>query len=301
MLYLFSVSRSRRALATFAATLALVLPLSAEAQDRAHISRCRDDGGVDQGGPDCRDTPLPPVEEDTCNSSLINQVLSQCGNSSNPDPRQWYSITNHCNTKAHDVFRACESQGFEARYISLSCKGSQVGHNVTTCKVSGQWLVFNIASVEDVGGPYRSPRLPQKEICRMMARPEGCDCQAKVLPEPPKEGPETDPNFCANEAREKLKKKASQAECLKCCQEFKEIEVDQAELREFSCRNFKRECVDNLQTGLPSEMLYWGLIAAWRCDQWPKAALVKFNQCERACQKAFPEKPAAPKPIRRKR
>ena len=87
--------------------------------------------------------------------------------------------------------------------------------------------------------------------------------------------------------KEKKKGKGTRGDCLKCCDEFKDVEVDQKELREFSCNNFKLECADNLQTGQPSEMLYWGLIAMWRCDQWPKQAEKKFKECQKACGRSF--------------
>jgi|LakMenEpi03Aug12_release.lakeMendotaPanAssembly.Ray.scaffolds.fasta_scaffold52730_3 hypothetical protein len=262
--------------------------------------------------------PLPIPKFDDCGEHLLNEIFNQCGNSANPDPSKWYSITNHCDTKAHDIFNICETQGFDARYLSLSCKGQPLRHSVTECKIEGKWYTFNVASVEDVGGPFDGPKVSDEEACRLMGKapewpsdkalsepvcgckrkapgkPAECPCQAKVFKKPPEEGPISDPQYCAEEVKEKKKGKGTRGDCLQCCDEFKDVEVDQKELREFSCNNFKLECADNLQTGQPSEMLYWGLIAMWRCDQWPKQAEKKFKECQKACGRSFP------RPMRRR-
>ena len=117
-----------------------------------------------------------------------------------------------------------------------------------------------------------------------------CDCSATVTPEPPASAAQT-PQVCAT--TELTQGGGFEiSDCLSCCDTRYTF---LSNIEKGVCNDFVRHCgadlgdnlklgFDNPLGGLSSEMLYLGLITAWRCDQWPKQAIAWRDSCKASCR-----------------
>lgn len=264
--------------------------------------------------------PEPPPDFSECGYSFIDDILSKCGPYA--DPKDWYQPENECTIKAAEAFDLCKDAGYEARYILIECNPGP-SHAVVGCKIEGKWVIIDTAVKMRDAGVENLETLLQSEVmkqeppleslmngdtpidqlacylndrdprtgCGCQKDPEGktnCQCKARAESSVPAGFP-ANTGFCSRE-QEMNPTGFSVSECKKCCKDRHKLLQD---IEKPTCDAFMDGCaqslLDDLQsppgnpTGIIADNLYLGLMALWRCDQWPKQTQAFLEKCEQAC------------------
>ena len=264
--------------------------------------------------------PETPPDFSECAQSFFQDISSKCGPYA--DPKDWYQPENECTIKAAEAFDLCKDAGYEARYIAIHCDPA-AGHAVVGCKIEGKWVILDTASADPLRQALDTEAFLQNEFvkrdppilplmngdtptdqfacflagrdprtdCGCKKDPEdktNCQCKARVESSVPAGFP-ANTGFCSR-VQEMDPTGFSVSECKKCCKDRHKLFQD---MEKPMCDAFINECgqafLEEPETylprppGDPTVNLYLGLMALWRCDQWPKQTQAFLEKCQQAC------------------
>ena len=264
--------------------------------------------------------PETPRDFSECAESFFQDISSKCGPYA--DPKDWYQPENECTIKAAEAFDLCKDAGYEARYIAIHCDPA-AGHAVVGCKIEGKWVILDTASADPLRHALNTEAFLQNEFvkrdppilplmngdtptdqfacflagrdprtdCGCKKDPEdktNCQCKARVESSVPAGFP-ANTGFCSR-VQEMDPTGFSVSECKKCCKDRHRLFQD---MEKPMCDAFINECgqafLEEPETylprppGDPTVNLYLGLMALWRCDQWPKQTQAFLEKCQQAC------------------
>lgn len=255
-----------------------------------------------------------------CAEFFFEGIGRKCGPYA--DPRDWYQPENECTIKAAEAFDLCKDAGYEARYIVSDCNPPP-GHAVVGCKIEGKWVILDTASDDPLRNALDTEAFLQNEFvkrdppilplmdgdtptdqfaCFLAGRDPragcGCkkdtagktNCQCKALVESSvPAGFPANTGFCSR-VQEMDPTGFRVSECKKCCKDRHKLLKD---MEKPVCDAFMDGCAQSLRddlqsppgnpTGIIADNLYIGLMALWRCDQWPKQTQAFLEKCEQAC------------------
>lgn len=252
---------------------------------------------------------------------FFEEVSSKCGPYA--DPKDWYQPENECTIKAAEAFDLCKNAGYEARYIQIDCRpapghavvGCKIEGKWIIIDTSDETLVRAALDTEallqsefmkqeppilslmkgdtptDQFACFLAGKDPRTG-CGCVLDPAGgnpnCQCKAHVESSVPATGP-VNTGFCAR-VQEMDPAGFSARECKECCKNRHKFLLG---IEKPTCDGFVEGCaqslLDDLQsppgnpTGIIADNLYLGLMALWRCDQWPQQTQAFLEKCEQAC------------------
>jgi hypothetical protein len=264
--------------------------------------------------------PGPPPALPQCARSFFDNIFSKCGPYA--PPKDWYQPENECTIKAAEAFDLCKAAGYEARYILIDCDPAP-SHAVVGCKIEGKWVMIDTTvNVRDIAVENVEKLLEKEEFkqeppleslmngdtpidqlacylngrdprtaCGCQKDPAGktnCQCTALAESSVPASGP-ANTGFCSRE-QEMDPTGFSVPECKKCCKDRHKFLQD---IEKPTCDAFMDGCAQSLlddlksppgnPTGIIADNLYIGLMALWRCDQWPKQTQAFLEKCQQSC------------------
>lgn len=245
------------------------------------------------------DTPIPDTK--VCWTELIKGVVNKCcakRGAGQTDSNLWYSPYRNCTQVSKDITDECNKNeklgGCKQVFITCSDGGHAINmvQNPDTGKYHLLDATRGVSFLEATDGFTNPKTIPDNLACKVMKKPDGCDCKATLTINPDHPA-NTNPNNCVvtTQAGTTVDGDSTttpfsrnKSGCNKCCDELTKSQKDYLST---VCGVFWKESLPRSFPPSITDRITDSTIAAQRCYSWFTDLTRWEVDCKKACAEAF--------------